>query len=275
MIVKKHNVHRFIRPIIFSLIVYVLWESIGTLVSFSISKTTENIENTLNGYYASILLKELITFLILYILFHKKVGLTPKKGTARSFRLWILIPPLMQICDDAITTLHGTRVLSLLSCKGLCFFVICGMASLSIGLLEEYVWRGIVLNRFLSMWEKSKNGIWFSVLISSLFFGLCHFMNLMAGQTFLDTTKQVITAFCMGVFLAALFLQTQNLIFPIMVHGMCNFSNFLMNEVLGWNYSVWKYDNILQIIISLLYLIIGFYLIYNVAEKKYIPIFDM
>lgn len=268
MTVKKHNVCKSINPIIFSLSVYVLWELVGTLVSYGISKATEDIENTLDGYYVSILLKEFTTFLIMYILFHKEVGLTSKKGTARSFPLWVLFSPLIQICDDIITMLHGAKAISLLSCKGLCFIVICGVASLSIGLLEEYVWRGIVLNRFLSMWKKSKNGIWFSVLISSLFFGLCHYMNLISGQAFADTTKQVITAFCMGVFLAALFLQTQNLTFPIMVHGMCNFSNFLMNEVLGWNYSVWKYDGILQIMISFLYLVIGFYLIHTVTEEK-------
>ena len=112
---------------------------------------------------------------------------TSKKGTARSFPLWVLFSPLIQICDDIITMLHGAKAISLLSCKGLCFIVICGVASLSIGLLEEYVWRGIVLNRFLSMWKKSKNGIWFSVLISSLFFGLCHYMNLISGQAFADT----------------------------------------------------------------------------------------
>ena len=125
-------------------------------------------------------------------------------------------------------------------------FVICCIASLSIGLMEEFVWRGIILKGFLSAWKDKKKGIYFAVLITSLCFGLCHYMNLLAGQDFLSTTKQVISAVCMGVFLSALYLQTNHLVFPILVHGLCDFSNFLMNEILGWDYSVWKYDDILQ-----------------------------
>lgn len=64
--------------------------------------------------------------------------------------------PLIQIGNDLMTLVHGKKVFSLLSGKGICFFLICGVASLSIGLLEEYVWRGILLNMFLAAWGKRK-----------------------------------------------------------------------------------------------------------------------
>lgn len=115
---------------------------------------------------------------------------------------------------------------SLLSGKGICFFLICGVASLSIGLLEEYVWRGILLNMFLAAWGKRK---WNLLCGSCVFlgFGLCHYRNLLVGQNFADTTKQVLYAICFGMFLAALFIQTNHLFIPVLVHGLCNFSNFL------------------------------------------------
>ena len=96
-----------------------------------------------------------------------------------------------------------------------------------------------------------------AVVVSSLGFGLCHYRNLLVGQNFADTTKQVLYAICFGMFLAALFIQTNHLFIPVLVHGLCNFSNFFMNEILGWNYTVWKYDDILQGVLAVFYLIAG------------------
>ncbi len=87
---------------------------------------------------------------------------------------------------------------------------------------------GILLNMFLAAWgKKKKNGIYCAVVVSSLGFGLCHYRNLLVGQNFADTTKQVLYAICFGMFLAALFIQTNHLFIPVLVHGLCNFSNFL------------------------------------------------
>ncbi|EKC54113.1 metal-dependent membrane protease, partial [human gut metagenome] len=162
-----------------------------------------------------------------------------------------------------MTLVHGKKVFSLLSGKGICFFLICGVASLSIGLLEEYVWRGILLNMFLAAWGKKKNGIYCAVVVSSLGFGLCHYRNLLVGQNFADTTKQVLYAICFGMFLAAFFYTDESFIYS----GPCTwtfviFLIFLCNEILGWNYTVWKYDDILQGVLAVFYLIAGLYVVY-------------
>ena len=68
--------------------------------------------------------------------------------------------------------------------------------------------------------------------------------------------------------LAALFIQTNHLFIPVLVHGLCNFSNFFMNEILGWNYTVWKYDDILQGVLAVFYLIAGLYVVYRSVQKK-------
>ena len=41
-----------------------------------------------------------------------------------------------------------------------------------------------------------------------------------------------------------------------------------MNEILGWNYSVWEYDDILQWILAIGYLIVGLYFVHR-YEKVY------
>ena len=267
MKMKQENgfVRRYVIPVGYAVLVYIIWELAGTLVSHVIGKITGNWEQSLYSNYIIMLLDEILTFVIMFALFHKKVQFVRgEKGVAfGKFALCMLIVPIIQIGDDVATILSNKCVFSLLSGKGIRFFVICCAACLSIGLLEEYVWRGIVLNHFLSVWGEKKKGIYLAVLISSLCFGLCHYMNLLGGQEFADTTKQVIAAVGMGVFLAALYLKTNNLLFPALVHGLCNLSNFLMNEILGWDYSVWKYDDILQWGLAAIYFVVGIYCIYR------------
>ena len=262
---KNSFISNFLIPVGYAVLVYAIWEGIGFFASFVIGKITGNWGEAFNNTYVVMLLQEISVFLMMYVLFHKKVDFvrSGKSGVSLLSALVMLIFPLIQIGDDLMTVLHGKRVFSLFSGKGIRFFVICCIACLSVGLLEEFVWRGIILNGFLSAWKDKKNGIYFAVLITSLCFGLCHYMNLLAGQDFWSTTKQVISAVCMGVFLSALYLQTNRLVFPILVHGLCNFSNFFMNEILGWDYSVWKYDDILQWILAGGYFLTGMYFVYR------------
>lgn len=265
---KNNCIKKYLMPVIYAAYIYILWEAIGAFVSYVIGKITSGWESSLYSTYISMLLNEISTFVVIYILFHKKVRLTRKteKRISLLSRFGIIIIPLIQICNDIITILYGQRVFSLLSEKGFYFLIICLVSCLSIGLLEEYVWRGIILNIFLSAWDEKIKGIYISVLLSSVGFGLCHYMNLLMGQDFISTTQQVISATCMGVFLASVFLNTSRLEVPVLVHGLCNFSNFLMNEILGWNYSVWKYDNILQWVLSIGYLSIGLFFIYRYGK---------
>lgn len=267
---KNSLISDFLIPAGYAILVYVIWEGTGFLASFVIGKITGNWTESLNNTYVVMLLQEISVFLMMYVLFHKKVDFVrnDKSSVSLLSAFAMLIFPLIQIGDDLVAIFYGKRVFSLFSGKGIQFFVICCIACLSIGLMEEFVWRGIILNRFLSAWKDKKKGIYFAVLISSLCFGLCHYMNLLAGQDFLSTTKQVISAVCMGVFLSAVYLQTNHLIFPILVHGLCDFSNFLMNEILGWDYSVWKYDDILQWILAGGYLLTGMYFVYCYIKNQ-------
>ena len=192
---KKKNrafYHYFI-PVIYAVFVYILWELTGTLVAYVVGKVMDNWEETLYSSYISMLFNEVLTFVIMFVLFRKKADFVRKEK---------------RICF----LLHG---------------------------------------------EKRK-----------MEFGLCHYRNLLVGQNFADTTKQVLYAICFGMFLAALFIQTNHLFIPVLVHGLCNFSNFFMNEILGWNYTVWKYDDILQGVLAVFYLIAGLYVVYRSVQKK-------
>ena len=153
---KNRAFYRYFIPVIYAVFVYILWELTGTLVAYVVGKVMDNWEETLYSSYISMLFNEVLTFVIMFVLFRKKADFVRKEKRNGSWLpvLGMFIFPLIQIGNDLMTLVHGKKVFSLLSGKGICFFLICGVASLSIGLLEEYVWRGILLNMFLAAWGK-------------------------------------------------------------------------------------------------------------------------
>ena len=63
-------------------------------------------------------------------------------------------------------------------------------------------------------------------------------MNILTGgQTFADTTQQVIATTCSGLFFATVYYRSGTLIVPIAIHGFCNYTNFIMNEYLNYTYT--------------------------------------
>ncbi len=130
------------------------------------------------------------------------------------------------------------------------------------------MWRGILLNMFLAAWGKKKNGIYCAVVVSSLIWSVplpesasgtelcrydktgivCDLFWHVSGSTFIY--RRIIYSFR--------FLYMDFVIFLI----------FFMNEILGWNYTVWKYDDILQGVLAVFYLIAGLYVVYRSVQKK-------
>ncbi|MFT8466514.1 MAG: CPBP family intramembrane glutamic endopeptidase [Liquorilactobacillus satsumensis] len=98
------------------------------------------------------------------------------------------------------------------------------LAAFTIGLIasttEEYLFRGIILVTLLRLfWRSTKQStrILFPAIISSVLFGLEHFLNLYS-QNFSLTTIQVCQTMAMGFLFASLFIRTKNLLFPIICH---------------------------------------------------------
>ncbi len=86
------------------------------------------------------------------------------------------------------------------------------------GITEELVFRGIILPGSMTHFTGHR-GMWYAVLISSLIFGMAHMINL-TSQPLEATVLQGCNAFFMGIVLAALYLRTRSLIFPMIFHGV-------------------------------------------------------
>lgn len=81
--------------------------------------------------------------------------------------------------------------------------------------LEELIFRGIILDGLLKKYSPSK-----SILISSLLFGLVHL-----------NPWQFVTGFIIGIFSGWVYYKTRSLLNSIIIHASANLSGFLMQHV--------------------------------------------
>lgn len=147
-----------------------------------------------------------------------------------------------------------------------------------VGIFEDFLIRGLSLNILLDKFGKTKKGVWLSVFLSSLFFGLIHFTNLMTGASFTGVLIQVISATCIGMYFASIYLRSGSVWTPAFLHGFYDLavsvpSFFIVNEVVDTtadyaesisNYS-WT-----NLIIAAIYVFITIYLLRNNKMKNVI-----
>lgn len=97
------------------------------------------------------------------------------------------------------------------------------LSVLCIGIMEELAFRGILLPLLLSRFGKTKRGMFQSVVLSSVIFGLVHLLNLIEGAGVVPTLLQVGYSMLTGAMLAVLLLGTGNIVGCIAVHAVFNF----------------------------------------------------
>jgi membrane protease YdiL (CAAX protease family) len=152
-----------------------------------------------------------------------------------------------------------------------------------VGLTEELFFRGILLPNVILKLKGKKYYLFFSIIISSLVFGLFHFINFIYNpSTIVGVLHQVIFAFCIGCFFSGLILRTRNILIPSLFHIIINFEasisqvQFEKFEAIKYpkeflsrmpEPSIWNnltYD----LPYNILLVLIGFILIWNIDKRK-------
>lgn len=106
------------------------------------------------------------------------------------------------------------------------------LLSLLVGISEEFLCRGFLLNEFLERYGNTKKGIWFSIIVSSIIFGLMHFSNIFTNnQPVFMTITQVINAIAIGLLFALIYYKTKNIWTVVILHGLWDFSLLLSTLV--------------------------------------------
>lgn len=108
-------------------------------------------------------------------------------------------------------------------------YAVVGLDAFAVGAFEEILMRGILLNGFLIAFSHKKHGIWLAVISSSILFGIAHFVNLLSGSPLDSTLFQVFYATMFGIAFCAAYLRTNNLLIPILIHGIIDYLSFLQD----------------------------------------------
>ena len=103
---------------------------------------------------------------------------------------------------------------------------------LAVSLLEEMFFRIILFNFIFEKLSNKKYPYILSVIITSLIFGVWHFINLITGAQIIATLIQVGYTTLIGCMLSVTFTKTKNIYFCILVHSVFDFGGFIIN-ILG------------------------------------------
>ncbi len=100
-----------------------------------------------------------------------------------------------------------------------------------VGVSEELLCRGWLLNEFLEKFGNTKKGVWYSIIISGGIFGILHLGNVFTGQTWSTTIVQSLTAMAAGIFFGIIYYKTKNIWSVILLHALWDFS-LLLSEII-------------------------------------------
>ena len=159
-----------------------------------------------------------------------------------------------------------SRDLSLIALQNLILLL---FGCLMVGFAEEYLFRGLLQSLFLKKYGSRKNGIFMSILFSSVFFGAFHLINLTNNDNSGQVLIQVVFAMFIGFFFGVLVLKTNKLIPIAITHGLINFffSLAFLPGLKAVEDVVDDTVSIAPIILTLPLFIIGL-LIYRKLDKK-------
>lgn len=102
------------------------------------------------------------------------------------------------------------------------------MFCISIGLYEEFLCRGWLLNEFLEKYGRTRKQVIVSIFLSALIFGLMHISNIwIGGQSVFTTIMQIIQATAIGMLFGGIYFRTKNIWAVVFLHGFYDFCVFL------------------------------------------------
>lgn len=134
---------------------------------------------------------------------------------------------------------------------------------LSVGVFEEFVFRGIVFPLFAGYFETNKIGLFKTFLFSSVTFGAVHLFNILAGAGIGPTILQVGYSTLIGGLCAFALMKTKNLVFPAITHAVYDFCGLLLSTDLGLGNGVY-FDLPTGIMMAVVGVAVGIFVLYSV-----------
>jgi uncharacterized protein len=174
------------------------------------------------SYLGEITVRVVICLFIIIMLkqfgFFKMAGFTSPKHWKDYLAIW---PVAILILLNSSSIITGDVTIDVSSPALLGTYI---LDSFSIGFFEEILVRGMILTVLLYKWGNTRQGIYLSVIGSSVIFGLAHIINLIKNpELVLATFSHILYATFFGVIFAALVLRNKTIWLMIISHSLFDF----------------------------------------------------
>ncbi|MDO4594395.1 MAG: type II CAAX endopeptidase family protein [Tissierellia bacterium] len=200
------------------------------------------------------MLNDLIIFVVPLIIF---ICIYIKLKSEKSFigdvkKSIIMSLPLIAVQAVFLFNIYlGIKNRSSISLKVLILII---LVNLCVGFFEEIVYRGIIFSILLKKFRTKA-----AIFISSLFFGLAHFSNLVNNPKLINSTiSQVIYAFMIGVFLCSIYINTKSLLGCCLIHFLVDFMSILLMNFYPATADVTADKTLIESIISIVIVLPSF-----------------
>lgn len=159
-----------------------------------------------------------------------KAGLLRRRGSGFFNGLLVGMYPLALIGYNAYNTiLFGLPEGQMLPAWRIVWFFL-GM--ISVGIAEEFLFRGVIAQTLLEHFGTSRAGVWKACLLSGLYFGAAHLTNLI-GSAPLGVLMQCVFAASLGTMLAAIYFRTGNIWVTVCIHACMDITSMLVGGLYG------------------------------------------
>ncbi|MCB0501779.1 MAG: CPBP family intramembrane metalloprotease [Bacteroidetes bacterium] len=200
--------------------VYVLF-NMALVQIFKTDVLTEDVISLVIALISTIL--SVITYVLLFKFYEKReIKELSTNGLAKNLSVGLLLGFVLQSLTILVIFFNGGY--SIISVNPIVFIIPPFAMAFSSAIFEEILFRGII---FRVMEEKL--GSYVSLIISAVIFGLLHMSN--PNSSFIAGVGLAIQA---GLLLAAAYIFTRNLWFPIAIHFAWNFTQ---SAIFGANVS--------------------------------------
>lgn len=169
-----------------------------------------------------------IVLVIAWLGMTREAGFTP---ISRWKSVWLIWPVVVFSLLNGIEVIDGTLKVNWADSW---LIVLLVLLYISVGLIEEILFRGLILPLMLRQWGSTRKGIYRAVLLSSAIFGLAHLANLVMGRReALSTGAQILYGTFFGVFFAACFLRNKSIWPVIFAHFLFDLAGNLHEITVG------------------------------------------
>jgi len=261
----------FDHPIIFSLLLMVAFSFLTEINLDFILGIYFKKQNS--SYLQGVISQGLCSILLVGVIYKlgilKQAKFTKPREWRELYHIWpIIILSLIMVVDY-----FGNSNTNFSDPWTIIFYI---LVYLSTGFIEEILCRGLTATLFIKRWGTSKKGIYFSVILSSVFFGILHIVNYLMGRAMLlDTLSQIVYATFFGVFFAACMLRSNSIWVVIMLHAVFDICGCL-NEIstqstFGKTHAALPSELLTSIILTLPLLLYGLFILRKIKPEKMPP----